>query len=550
MQRARIIHNLGWFFIGLMAASLPVSKSFFLIFMGGLTGLFVLDGISYEKYTGFNKKYIWWKKLIYVIPFYFYLFFKSIYDKFRELPFKKIFGIFCLFYLVHIAAAFYSDDLSRALDELFSKLPVVVIPLLFLSIKHITRKEKNIVLLLFVLSVLVSTLVSFYFFVTNCFDDIRQISPFIYHISFAIFVTFSVFILLYFIQHNIVRDTRYKALCLLIILWFVVYQLFILKSLTGIILLFAGFIMILLFPRFFGINIRAHLARLTVIGILIIVAGFLGYSVWKFYSVEPVVKDELEAKTSKGNIYHHDTEIGLLESSNYVYIYLAADELKEAWNERSDLDFDGKDGRGHKLRYTIIRYMTAKGLRKDAEGLEQLTEQDIKNIESGVANPVYLKRYSIYPRIYKTIWEFDVYRKTGDFIDKSFVQRLQSIKIGSDIAKNNFLLGVGQGDVIDKYNAKYDEFDFCVPEESRITGANQLLNFIVAFGILGFLIIACSIVYPAKLMGAFSNNLFVIFFVFLLLAMLGEDTLNFQTGLSFFTFFYSFFVFLKHANDQ
>ena len=62
------------------------------------------------------------------------------------------------------------------------------------------------------------------------------------------------------------------------------------------------------------------------------------------------------------------------------------EELDREWNKKSKVYVDGPDKKGNNLRYTLLRYMASKGLRKDSAGIVSLSPQDIANIECGNTN--------------------------------------------------------------------------------------------------------------------------------------------------------------------
>ena len=49
--------------------------------------------------------------------------------------------------------------------------------------------------------------------------------------------------------------------------------------------------------------------------------------------------------------------------------------MEEEWNRVSEMDFKGKTTNGNTIRGTLIRFLTSKGLRKDAAGIRQLTSR-------------------------------------------------------------------------------------------------------------------------------------------------------------------------------
>ena len=83
----------------------------------------------------------------------------------------------------------------------------------------------------------------------------------------------------------------------------------------------------------------------------------------------------------------------------------------------------------------------------------------------------------------------------------------------------------------------------------RFLPHNQFLSFLISFGIIGFMIICCSILIPAIRTGAIRDFLFLIFLLIILLSMLSEDTLETHTGVSFFAYFYSVFIFGKEYTN-
>jgi len=73
---------------------------------------------------------------------------------------------------------------------------------------------------------------------------------------------------------------------------------------------------------------------------------------------------------------------------------------------------------------------------------------------------------------------------------------------------------------------------------------NQFLAITVAFGVIGLVVFLFSLAYPAV---ALRNYLHGLYFVFLLIAVVSfftEDTLETQSGVSFFAFFNTLFIWL------
>ncbi|MEZ5199206.1 MAG: hypothetical protein R2764_23325 [Bacteroidales bacterium] len=94
-------------------------------------------------------------------------------------------------------------------------------------------------------------------------------------------------------------------------------------------------------------------------------------------------------------------------------IYVSDKELEESWKSRSSFDYRGKDKKGQELKQTLIRYLNSKNLRKDMDGMAELTDKDIRNIEQGISNYHYARKFNLNSRIYKVLWGYQI-AKMGD----------------------------------------------------------------------------------------------------------------------------------------
>jgi hypothetical protein len=250
-------------------------------------------------------------------------------------------------------------------------------------------------------------------------------------------------------------------------------------------------------------------------------------------------------RTSKGNIYTHDTLSYLVENGRYPGLYVCDTELHDSWNGRSKMNYDGQDAMGHELKTTLIRYLNSRGYRKDAEGMKQLSDGDIRNIEKGIANYFYSKKFNPNSRIYKMLWEFQVMKKGGGPGGTSFVQRLEFWKAAAGIIRENFWTGVGTGDMDEAFTLQYEKTNSKLAPEFRLRSHNQFLAIFTAFGFIGFLWFVFTLIYPPYRLKAFNNYRYLAFFCIIVLSMLTEDTLETQMGVTFYAFFNSFLLFLN-----
>ena len=218
-----------------------------------------------------------------------------------------------------------------------------------------------------------------------------------------------------------------------------------------------------------------------------------------------------------------------------------------AWNARSDKKINSiyDDGYG-----SLIRYLTSKDLRKDAEGVSQLTDDDVMNIENGIANYNYIENPGLKTRIMKIMVAYDNYADGRDANGSSVFQRIEFIKASLNIIKENILFGVGTGDIANAFANYYEETNSKLLPENRFRSHNQYLAITVAFGIIGLLWFLFSMFYPIFADKKNRNYLYLIFIFIMALSMLTEDTLETQIGVTLFAFFNSFLVFARDIDTN
>ncbi|MFC2119968.1 O-antigen ligase family protein [Bacteroidota bacterium] len=481
--------------------------------------------------------------------------------KFRILKSRKGIILVISIFLIHLIGLIYSEDLSQGLHDIKIKLPLLAFPLIVGTSPALNNKQLKKLLLIFAAAVSISTFISIGYFlgfpihsiiksVPEKFNDIREISIFIDHIRFSLLINIAIFSLLYYL---IFAGDKHKTITILIYIliigWLIVF-LFILLSMTGLIVfLISAFILFIYWIK----KQKRRILRISLFSILIIVPiiiiSYLVSSVIKFYDVKKTDIQSLEKTTSQGNYYWHDLDNTQVENGSYVGLYICEKELIEEWEKISEFKYFSKDKKNQEIRYTLIRFLTSRGFRKDAEGVRKLTKDDISLIEEGYANYIFKNKLSLKAKIYQIIWQLDVYNKGGNPSGHSVTQRIEYIKVASRIIKQNFWTGVGTGDLINSYRIEYEKMDSTLDMNRRLRAHNQYLTFLAAFGIFGFLWIMYALIYPVVLERKSMNYFFVIYFIIAFLSMLNEDTIETQAGASFFAFFYSLFLFGYKKED-
>jgi hypothetical protein len=537
------------FGLGLMIVSLPHSKFMMSVSQFWLASVFAVDRIDIRKMQGFLARQPIVKAMLLFLPYFFYQLFSSIIKGFRMFFANKPALIFSSIFLLHLAGLFFTSDYEYALKDLRTKLPLFLLPLFISTATGFRKKDFYWFILLFTASVLVRTFINSENLFNENFVDIRNISKSISHIIVALLITLSVFCLGYFIFHKRSFTTGLRILFSIVSVWLLVY-LVLAKSVTGIAVSSIALLILLIILI---IRSKTTWIKISLLGfflIFILTSVLYFFHVRKeYYHVNAVDFSKLDSLTSRGTRYTHYPKHRETENGNYIWIYLQWDELRATWNQRSKFRYDSLDLRHQRISNTLVRFLASKGYRKDADGVNKLTEEEIREIEKGVANVVFTKTFSIRGRIYELLWGYDEFRKSGDPTGSSVMQRLEFWKASAGLIKENWLTGVGTGDMNIAFSKQYNKMHTKLAPEQRWRSHDQFLSIFVGFGIFGLLWFLLVIFYPPAILGKFRDYFFLIFIIISIISMIPEDTIESQAGVTFFAFFYSFLMFGRKEND-
>lgn len=472
-------------------------------------------------------------------------------EKWKRLKNRPSVWIFSLVFLTHLAGMIYTRDLAFGVHDLKIKLPLLILPFIIGSIEPLTPRELRLVLGGFVSGIIAGSLISIsiIFGITHIdYFDERQTNLFISHIRFALMTALAVFILFFYVAD---RDTgkRMKLVIWPLILYLTGF-LFILKSRTGVVVLILGGLVLAVRRALKEKDLL--LKWFLIVGVVTVplfAAFYISNEISRFYTIRES-RENPDRLTARGNPYWHDYNNPDMENGYYVGMYQCETEMREAWNQLSTMPYDGPDLKGQELKYTLWRYLTSLGLRKDAYGISQLKEKDVRLIEKGYASCIYRDPTSFRSKIYETIWEYDHYKKGGNPGGHSVIQRIEFLKTGWAIFIDHPVLGVGTGDTKQAFEKKYVELNSKLDPQYRLRAHNQFLTFMIAFGIIGFLVIMTGMVLPAIWEKRMKNYFVLMFFMVSFLSMLNEDTLETQAGMAFFTVFYCLFIFGLEAGPS
>ncbi len=405
----------------------------------------------------------------------------------------------------------------------------------------ISESEFKQVMLWYLAAVLAGVAIGFYLFFDGEFLDVRELSPFINPIRFSLNIAFGIFIMLWFVFKEKGFVILQKAGFFIAIIVFLSF-LIILESITGIITIIITVFVLAILTFFIT---RSRWKKIAIVFLVIFLPAsiyiYINQIVFEVTTAPPVKIETLDQYTSYGNRYKNDVN-SRIENGKYIDIYVCEKEMKEAWNKRSKIDYNGTTNLGIPISNTLKRYLTSKNLRKDADGVNQLSKDDIRLIENGIANWNYISDPGIKSRLLKIIYGFQNYSVSGDPSGNSILQRIEYIKGALLLVKRNPLFGVGTGDMEDALIEEYKQMKSKLKPRFFFHAHNQFLTIAITFGVVGLLWFLFALIYPPLKLNRFKDYFFLIFFIIIFASMLTDDTLDTHSGVSLFAFFYSFLL--------
>ncbi len=468
-------------------------------------------------------------------------------DQFSSSDKVKPILLFSSIVLLYFSGILFTNDIFRIGYLLKKSVFWLVVPLVMGSQRRISNYQLRTIFKAFLISLLILSVNTFYNFFNSdysAFDNYREIST-ISHISYSLMIVFAIVVISHqiFFKFNYLNNYE-RILYLIIILW-LLFVFVIVRSLIGVISLY-----FLVNALFIWGGIYSKRKVLKVAYVLL----FIGFAmaptlyvvnVYKaFYNVEELTEAEKVEKTAEGNYYTHNFNNDLKENGNYVFRFICFPELKEQWNKRSKYDINGLCENNNRVYNVLLRYMTSKGLRKDAEGISQMTDADIHKVEMGVVNWIYADNTKLlYARIYETIWEIDEYKRTDNPNNKSLMQRIEQVKLAIISIKEKPIFGYGSAN--DKKAGLYAKEISNSNLRDKLVGIPHLqyLTYLIRFGVVGTAWILFVVLYPFIKLKLYRNYIHFSFLVIFLVANLGDNIWETHMGLAFFTFFYSLFIF-------
>ena len=454
-------------------------------------------------------------------------------------------------YILFVVGMFWTESVENGLNELKVKLPIFLIPFLTFNAKLPKRKRIQEILLLFVVACLIGTFLGvIYFWIQNDGEipNKRKLSVVISHIRFGLMLVMAIFILIYYLT------TKWKdwsiterALAAAAAIWFFFF-LVLMESATAI--LAFGVLVGLSFVRLFIRLSSLRLKALVFTGILvggIATVFYVNLIRVNHYKEVPINQLTLNVKTTNGNYYAHQKEVPYQENGHRVWNFVCMDELEQEWPKYSSVDFSADDGRGQPIKYTIIRYLSSLGLKKDSAGLSMISPTDIGFIEKGYTNYKYTSKWGVSRRIAQIIWQIDSYSIAGAN-HSSLLMRWVYFKLGTQILLDNWMFGVGTGDMRLAYQDAYEVDDRGMLPKFQDISHNQFLSVGIAIGLFGLAWFCFAFFYPLSIY--YRDYLYLMFMALVTISFLTDNTLGTQSGVTLFAFFNCLLIFRKEYSEE
>ncbi|MES2565728.1 MAG: O-antigen ligase family protein [Bacteroidota bacterium] len=466
-------------------------------------------------------------------------------NKWRQVKTNKIFWVLISLYVLHLIGMSYTQNTQQGLSDLRNKMPLLILPLILFTSTPLSRKEFRLLFGFFFLSVTVSSICCYLVyagFTKKNIIDVRNASIFMSHIRFSLFIAFAIIGMIYGSLKE--KSTLIRFICLISSLW-LLFFMYKLEMATGFLCLTIVSTTLIVF---FSLKKTSKPFSIAVLSGLAVMLGLFFYFAFSqlniFEKSNHNSSNILLEKTKNGRYFFHDTVSTIAENGNLIFININEDEMKTEWRKRSEMNYNEEDKKGNELKFTILRYLASRGFTKDSTGIASLSEKDIVNIENGNPNYKYNINSGLISKWRSLVWEYNKYKRGENPSGQTLTMRMAFWKNGSYIVHENPIVGVGTGDIQSAYDKMYVQTHSKLDKEWRLRCHNQYLAITVAFGILGLIIFLIYLFYPAIVLRKEIHLLYWPFFLISLLSFITEDTLETQSGVTFFIFFQTLFLWL------
>ena len=443
----------------------------------------------------------------------------------------------CLVFIVRCLWQLPSDDAG---GEIQRWAVLAVFMLIFSSLQSLNHRQFFAIVCIYTASLVVSSVFNFVYFILNEANnvDVRHASIFMWYIRFVLFCLMGVAMCVYYLlfQKHILLPRYAKILFLCCFVWLVFYLIFI-KSITGYVGLFVLCVLsiyerIRQYKKYDFLVI--FLMAFTVLGVRV------GYEAHFFLNPDEIDIEKLDTHTKQGNKYGKFFQRGFIENGHWVELYTCKQEIIDNWNLYSDTPLLETNAKGFKIYHNLMRYMTSKNVRKDAEGLAQLTAEDIRNIENGYTNYRFTSQFNLGSRIYESLEEGYMKSKGYNPQGNSITQRFVFWRVSFNVFLEHKLFGSGPKYYEEQLHNHYAHMT--LDERYWHQTHNQFLRILTTYGIVGFVCFVLALllipIFSRKKMTMLSVAWYSIFVI----SMMNDDTIASLYGIMFVSLFCGLFL--------
>lgn len=462
-------------------------------------------------------------------------------EKFADFRSQRLLHAFLLLVAMHLLWLVATSNFAYAVHDLQVKLPLLAVPLVVLTSRPLTRRQRWIAGSLYVTTVFVVSIIGIVRYLTIPDLPYRAIVPYISHIRFALNICLALVLLCCGFVAVWCRVPRLRWLwvvLLAVLAGWLMYFLLLIQSYTAMAVMA---VMAVAVGVWFIVHARVVWHRWAAALLIILLGGagivVVGSMVADYYRPTPLEQQPLAAFTANGNAYSHACD-GLIENGGQISNYVCEKELRMAWPMVSNMPIDSTTPNGYAVYPTLLRYLGSRGLTKDSAGVAALSEADVAAIERGVANHVYADGGTVRQMTYRMLFEYENFRVFGSVENSSLGERFVLWQSGWQVFCQHPLLGVAPGDVPDLC---HEQIATTYPS---MTATNkhlhsQYLSFLVAFGAIGFLVIVLAFVRALRGHIRLDRHIglpLLLYIVIVLVSFISEDTLETLAGILFCTF--------------
>ena len=468
-------------------------------------------------------------------------------EKWNKIKKNRIFWILSSVLFIHAIGLLYTSNLGAGWDDVRTKMPLLLLPLVFFSTNSLSQKELHRTLFFFLLGTFVNlSWCGIYTFLLHHNETVRSASRFMSHIRLGLYLNMAIVVSVYFIQF-------YRSLTMRILLGLLLFYFLFFMYALGLASGMANFCILLLLFAFYLSYKKGTKWLLLSATTVVLIFFFIASYITRVYKEQFTIKtDRLNEKilvnTEKDNYYHFEGP-DQIENGYRVNINIQLMEVYAEWKRRCPDDTFSYNPKFNLERFQVlIRYLSSKGLTKDSVGIAMLKEEDLTNIKKGITNYAMNDWSYFHKRIYELVNEYEEYRMNKGISGHSLTMRLVFWKTAIYCIEKNILTGVGTGDVQEELNKAYNETHAPLSEEWHKRPHNQFLTVTLALGIFGLIVFLISVFAPVFQLRKKIHLLYLPFFVMLVISFLMEDTLESQAGLTFYAFFNTIFIVYAYLN--